>query len=151
MAKTALLFPGQGAPAARWADAVRELRPDLIELGSELLGDDPFERLGESTEYDQVAICCASLLAYERLEGEDADYHAGHSLGEIPALVCAGALTDEEGVRVVAARGQAMAEALVCAGAFREGEGVRAAATPAGCSRSGPTRTRCAGRRASTS
>lgn len=106
---TALIFPGQGAPAADWHEATRGNRPDLIDEATALCGSDPFERLGESTEFDQLAIYCASIAALETVDTTDAVACAGHSLGEVAALVAAGALESHDGLRAVAARGKAMA------------------------------------------
>jgi [acyl-carrier-protein] S-malonyltransferase len=108
----ALLFPGQGAPAAGWRDAVAGQRPDLLQRARELLdGEDPFERFGEGTEFDQPAIYCASLAAFEIAARPEAGFHAGHSLGEIAALACAGAFTEHDGLRLVVERGRLMAAA----------------------------------------
>ena len=109
--QTAILFPGQGVGSFGDRDLVAETRPDLLELAGELVGEDPFERLAEGTAYAQPAVYCASLAGYERLGRAGAAYHAGHSLGEITALAAAGALDHHDGLRVVVARGRAMAEA----------------------------------------
>lgn len=115
---TALLFPGQGAPAAGWRDEVAGRCPDLLRRASKLLdGEDPFERFGEGTEFDQPAIYCASLAAFEVAGRLEADFHAGHSLGEIAALACAGAFSEHDGLRLVVERGRLMAAAGEGAGA----------------------------------
>jgi malonyl CoA-acyl carrier protein transacylase len=108
---TALIFPGQGAPAAEWREATAGLRPDLIERASALCGEDPFERLGESTEYDQPAIYCATITALGTIDATDSIACAGHSLGEVAALVAGGALDESDGLRIVAERGRVMAAA----------------------------------------
>ena len=108
---TALLFPGQGAPAAGWHETVAERVPDLLELATDLVGEDPFERVGCGTEFDQPAIYCTCLAAYEIAGRPKAAFHAGHSLGELAALACAGALTPEDGLRVAVERGRLTAEA----------------------------------------
>lgn len=113
----ALLFPGQGAPAAGWRDAVAERAPDLLAHARGLLGgEDPFERFGTGTEFDQPAIYCATIAAYQIVGRPAADLHAGHSLGEIPALVCAGAIGEHDGLRLVVRRGRAMADAAARVG-----------------------------------
>ena len=53
---TAILFPGQGVGDAIDAGVVRELRPDLAELATELVGVDPLERLGQGTGFAQPEI-----------------------------------------------------------------------------------------------
>ena len=107
----AILFPGQGVGDAKTRGLVAELRPDLLELASELVGEDPFDRIADGTAYAQPAVYCASIAGYAQLGPRRADYFAGHSLGEITALAAAGALDDRDGLRVVVARGRAMDDA----------------------------------------
>jgi len=106
----ALLFPGQGSHSADMRDTVERHRPDLLELAFEEVGPDLFERAADGTRWAQPAIYCAALAGAEEL-GTEADVMAGHSLGEITALVAAGALDSEDGLRLVAARGRYMQEA----------------------------------------
>jgi len=108
--QTALLFPGQGSQTADMRETVERHRPDLLELALEEVGSDVFERAADGTRWAQPAIYCAALAGAEEL-GVDADVMAGHSLGEITALVAAGALGAEDGLRLVAARGRLMQEA----------------------------------------
>jgi [acyl-carrier-protein] S-malonyltransferase len=110
-ASSAILFPGQGVGDASSRDLVARVRPDLLELAVELVGEDPFDRMGEGTAFAQPAVYCASISGYEELGRPSADYFAGHSLGEIGALVAAGAIDDADGLRIVVARGRAMADA----------------------------------------
>jgi [acyl-carrier-protein] S-malonyltransferase len=110
-AASAILFPGQGVGDASSRDLVADLRPDLLELATELVGEDPFERIADGTAYAQPVVYCASLAGYEQLGRPGADYFAGHSLGEVSALAAAGAVDDRDGLRVVVARGRAMEEA----------------------------------------
>jgi malonyl CoA-acyl carrier protein transacylase len=93
-------------------DEVAAARPDLLALAREVVGDDPFARVDEGTRYAQPAIYCASVVGFERLRdaGVTADAYAGHSLGEVAALVAAQALSAEEGLRLVATRGRLMQE-----------------------------------------
>jgi [acyl-carrier-protein] S-malonyltransferase len=112
---SAILFPGQGVGDPTSGQLVRDVRPDLFELAVALVGQDPFERIAESTVYAQPAVYCASIAGYERLGRPEADYFAGHSLGELGALAAAGALDDADGLRAVVARGRAMQEAALAA------------------------------------
>jgi [acyl-carrier-protein] S-malonyltransferase len=111
-ATTALLFPGQGSQTTDMRDTVERSRPDLLELATREVGPDLFERAADGTRWAQPAIYCASLAGWEQLrERVSPDLMAGHSLGEIGALVAAGALEAEDGLRLVAARGRLMQEA----------------------------------------
>lgn len=107
---TAVLFPGQGVGDATSRELVAGVRPDLLELATELVGADPFERMSEGTAFAQPAVFCASIAGYEQLGRPEANYFAGHSLGEVGALAAAGAIEDADGVRIVVARGRVMAE-----------------------------------------
>jgi [acyl-carrier-protein] S-malonyltransferase len=109
---TALLFPGQGSQTAEMRDEVAAARPDLLALACEVVGDDPFARVDDGTMFAQPAIYCASVVGFERLRdaGVAAVAYAGHSLGEVAALVAAGALGAEDGLRLVATRGRLMQE-----------------------------------------
>ncbi len=107
---TALLFPGQGSQTADMRETVERQLPDLLELAFEEVGPDLFERATDGTRWAQPAIYCAALAGSREL-GVEADLMAGHSLGEITALVDAGAIGAEDGLRLVAARGRLMQEA----------------------------------------
>src|SRR6188472_4456371 len=87
----ALLFPGQGSQTADMRETVERRRPDLLELALEEVGRDLFDRAADGTRWAQPAIFCAALAGAEELN-VGADVMAGHSLGEITALVAAGAL-----------------------------------------------------------
>src|SRR5215216_64793 len=106
----ALLFPGQGSQTADMRETVDRLRPDLLELALEEVGPDLFDRATEGTRWAQPAIYCAALAGAAELDVQ-ADVMAGHSLGEITALVAAGAIGADDGLRLVAARGRLMQEA----------------------------------------
>lgn len=112
MPATALLFPGQGSQTADMRDEVAAARPDLLALACEVAGDDPFARVDDGTRYAQPAIYCASVVGFERLRaaGVSGVAYAGHSLGEVAALVAADALSAEDGLRLVATRGRLMQE-----------------------------------------
>jgi [acyl-carrier-protein] S-malonyltransferase len=108
----AMLFPGQGSQTADMRDQVERHRPDLLELAQSEVSDDLFERAGDGTRWAQPAIFCAAQAGWEVLKDRyEPDLMAGHSLGEISALVAAGALDAEDGLRLVAARGRLMQEA----------------------------------------
>jgi [acyl-carrier-protein] S-malonyltransferase len=106
----ALLFPGQGSQTPDMRDHVERELPWLLERCVELVGEDPFERVEESTRFAQPAIFCASAAGWTTLDIEPA-MAAGHSLGEFGALAAAGVLTLEDALRLVVVRGRLMAEA----------------------------------------
>ncbi len=111
----ALLFPGQGSQQPDMRDVVAEAAPDLLARCLELVGEDPFDRAGESTRLAQPAIFCASVAGWMRVEpelrGRDVVATAGHSLGEFGALVAAGALDPMDALELVVLRGRLMEEA----------------------------------------
>ena len=91
---TALLFPGQGSQTDDMRDLVAERAPELLERCTELVGEDPFARVDESTRFQQPAIFCASIAGWHGLaEDVEPGAAAGHSLGELAALAAAGVLT----------------------------------------------------------
>ena len=91
-------------------ELVAAVRPDLLAQVTALVGEDPFAKVDESTRFAQPAIFCASLAGWERVRGYvDPVAFAGHSLGELTALVAAGALDERDGLRLVVLRGQLMA------------------------------------------
>jgi len=127
MPRTAFLFPGQGAQTVGMAGALCQSLPaaaDLFQRASAILGYDllgvcvngPAERLN-TTDVSQPAIFVASLAALAQLKATEPDTlqsvvaTAGLSLGEYTALAFAGALSFEEGVKLVQARGRAMQDA----------------------------------------
>src|SRR3954470_17143964 len=131
MPKIAFLFPGQGAQTVgmgRGLDGELLEARALFDRANEVLGFDlrkvcfegPAEAL-EATDVSQPAIFVASLAALEGLRASDpgvveaCEGAAGLSLGEYTALVFAGALDFETGLRVVRCRGQAMQEAALAA------------------------------------
>jgi [acyl-carrier-protein] S-malonyltransferase len=111
MGLTAILFPGQGSQTAEMRDAVVRLRPDLLALAIDAIGEDPFVRAEEGTRYAQPAIFCASLAGWAALDQPIGDFMAGHSLGELAALVAAGSLRERDGLELVTLRGRLMQEA----------------------------------------
>ena len=124
MSKIAFLFPGQGAQHVGMGKTLIERYPaakSLYERAEEILGYDlaklcfegPAEEL-DTTAVSQPAIFVTSLAALEMLRADTPDVllacemTAGLSLGEYTALVFAGALSFEDGLRVVQRRGEAM-------------------------------------------
>ncbi len=111
MPATAILFPGQGSHTEGMRDDVARVRPDLLEAVTDAVGEDPFPRVEDGTQFAQPAIFCASLAGWEELGRPEHDFMAGHSLGELGALVAAGALTESDGLNLVVLRGALMGEA----------------------------------------
>ena len=110
MGVTAILFPGQGSQTPDMRESVAEVRPDLLSLAEEIVGEDPFARAEEGTRFAQPAIFCASLAGWEALGRPSGDFMAGHSLGELAALVAAGCLRERDALELVALRGKLMQE-----------------------------------------
>ena len=87
---TALLFPGQGSQTPNMREQVERQLPDLLEIARTEVSDDFFERADEGTRWAQPAIYCAALAGFDVLRDRvEPDVMAGHSLGEIAALVAA--------------------------------------------------------------
>jgi len=122
--KTAFLFPGQGVQNIGMAKDLCENIPEckeLLERCEEILNmpikkmmfEGP-EELLTLTENAQPTILVASLIALKALEinGIQADYTAGLSLGEYAALIYGGALSLEDGLLLIKERGRIMGSAL---------------------------------------
>jgi malonyl CoA-acyl carrier protein transacylase len=110
---TAILFPGQGSQTPDMRDRVADVRPDLLDLVTEVVGEDPFPRADEDTRFAQPAILVASLAgntALAREIGERPVAVAGHSLGELTALAVAQAISERDAIRLAALRGRLMSE-----------------------------------------
>jgi [acyl-carrier-protein] S-malonyltransferase len=110
-ARIAVLFPGQGSQTSGMAAVTATHRPDLLEQARTELGLDPFEHIGEGTHLAQPAIYCASLAHFKQAGSPAADMVAGHSLGELAALVAGDALDAEQGLALAVTRGRLMEEA----------------------------------------
>src|SRR5919205_4437978 len=110
-ARPVALFPGQGSHVPGMRDDVAARAPDLLERVTDLVGEDPFARVEESTRFAQPAIFCASLAAWEALPLDAPGAAAGHSLGELAALTAAGVLGRDDALELVVLRGRLMAEA----------------------------------------
>jgi [acyl-carrier-protein] S-malonyltransferase len=109
---TAILFPGQGSQTPEMRDHVAQRCPQLLERCIELVGEDPFARVEESTRFQQPAIFCASIAGWRELPGDvQPGAAAGHSLGELAALAAAGVLSVDDALELVVLRGRLMADA----------------------------------------
>lgn len=118
----AYVFPGQGAQFVGMGKDLYEnsaVARELFEKANEILGfritDLMFDGTDEDlrrTDITQPAVFLHSVILAKSL-GEEfkPDMTAGHSLGEFSALVAAGALSFEDGLRLVAARARAMQKA----------------------------------------
>jgi malonyl CoA-acyl carrier protein transacylase len=110
-ADIALLFPGQGSQTSTMAMLSAAQRPDLVEQANAELGADPFEQIGEGTQFAQPALFIAGLAHWTAAGEPQARFYAGHSLGELPTLVAAGALDAAAGLHLAIVRGRLMEEA----------------------------------------
>jgi [acyl-carrier-protein] S-malonyltransferase len=126
---TAFVFPGQGSQSVGMGKALAErygaarevfARVDaaLAQNLSRLMFEGPESEL-TLTANAQPALMAASLAAARVLEteagldfGRDAQFVAGHSLGEYSALAAAAAFTIEDAARLLRIRGQAMQAAV---------------------------------------
>jgi len=104
------LFPGQGSQSGDLRERAERIAPRLTAQCVELVGEDPFARVGESTRFAQPAIFCASIAGWMELQGRVRLLAlAGHSLGELSALVAAGAIDPLAGLELAVRRGELMA------------------------------------------
>ena len=119
----AVLFPGQGTQKVGMAGKLLENKTaqSMFDMAGKVLGyslvdlcaQGPQEKL-DTTLYSQPAIFVCSLAAMEIAKGDAPEMvkkvktAAGFSLGEYSALVFGGAMTFEEGLKVVKARAEAM-------------------------------------------
>ena len=121
MTKFAFIFPGQGSQFPGMGKALNENNPSartMFQMADEILGfaisDIMFNGSADDlkqTKVTQPAIFLHSVVLAKCLPDFCPDMVAGHSLGEFSALVAAGAMDFEEGLRLVAIRAQAMQKA----------------------------------------
>ena len=117
-----LMFPGQGSQSEgfliEWFASVPGFQEKIIELGK-AAGKD-LVRLGtvasedeiKATENAQPLIVAASIAAARTaINLADFDGVVGHSVGEFAAAAISGVLSDEDAMKLVAVRANAMAEA----------------------------------------
>ena len=117
----AFVFPGQGAQLSGMGKDLYNNYPhakEMFEKANEILGfritDIMFEGTDEQlkqTNVTQPAIFLHSVILSRCIDNFDPQMVAGHSLGEFSALVAAGAMSFEDGLRLVSARAQAMQKA----------------------------------------
>ncbi|MDD4068203.1 MAG: ACP S-malonyltransferase [Bacteroidales bacterium] len=124
--KKAYVFPGQGAQFVGMGKDLYDNNPkakEMFERANEILGFRITDLMFAGTDEDlrqtkvtQPAIFLHSVILAETL-GSDftPDMVAGHSLGEFSALVAAKAMSFEDGLRLVAARANAMQKACEAA------------------------------------
>ncbi|MDD2411951.1 MAG: ACP S-malonyltransferase [Bacteroidales bacterium] len=118
----AYVFPGQGAQFVGMGKSIYDSHPEIkamFEKANEILGFRITDLMFEGTDEDlrqtkvtQPAIFLHSVLLAKSL-GDDfkPEMTAGHSLGEFSALVAAGALSFEDGLKLVYRRALAMQKA----------------------------------------
>jgi len=118
----AFVFPGQGAQYVGMGKDLYENSPmakELFEKANDILGFRITDLMFEGTDEDlkqtkvtQPAIFLHSVILAKTLgEAFKPEMTAGHSLGEFSALVSAGAMNFEDGLKLVSQRAQAMQKA----------------------------------------
>lgn len=118
---TAYVFPGQGAQFSGMGKNLYESSESarqMFEKANEILGFEITKVMFEGTDEElkqtnvtQPAIFLHSVILASTIEDFKPDMVAGHSLGEFSALVTAGALSFEDGLKLVSQRANAMQRA----------------------------------------
>ncbi|MCQ2156597.1 MAG: ACP S-malonyltransferase [Bacteroidales bacterium] len=119
--KKVFVFPGQGTQFTGMARDLYDNNPlgrKMLEEANEILGfritDIMFEGSDEdlkATKVTQPAVFLHSVVMASCIEGFTPDMAAGHSLGEFSALTACGALSFEDGLKLVSIRAMAMQKA----------------------------------------
>lgn len=117
------VFPGQGSQSKGMGADLFDQVPEFTSVEAEidaLLGysirelclEDPNNQLN-LTQFTQPALYVVNALHYfkRKAEGQQADYLAGHSLGEYNALLAGGAFDFVTGLKLVQKRGELMGQA----------------------------------------
>ena len=117
----AYVFPGQGAQFVGMGKDLYDQYPvakEMFEKANDILGFRITDLMFEGTEEDlkqtkvtQPAIFLHSVILAETIEDFKPEMVAGHSLGEFSALVANGALSFEDGLKLVSQRAMAMQKA----------------------------------------
>lgn len=116
MTRAAVLFPGQGNLPADLSSRLEREDPELHELVIRRAGAEVFDRADEQQRWRQPALFAASMGCWRTIElaidAGDLPFErdnivafAGHSLGEVAALVAAGRLLPADAVELVCLRG----------------------------------------------
>src|SRR5215472_17114923 len=125
----AFVFPGQGSQSVGMGKGLADTYPQAAQVFAEIdaaladkltsiMWEGPAEKL-TLTQNAQPALVAVSLAALRVLEAEagldlpgEAQFVAGHSVGEYAALAAAGAISIADAARIVRTRGAAMTQAV---------------------------------------
>ncbi|WMJ75421.1 ACP S-malonyltransferase [Cytophagaceae bacterium ABcell3] len=116
--KKAYVFPGQGAQFPGMGKDLYDQAKEKFALANDVVGFDITKTMFEGSDEDlrqtkvtQPAIYIHSVVLAQSLEDFAPDMVAGHSLGEFSALAASGALSFEDGLKLVFQRAMAMQKA----------------------------------------